>query len=186
MQSVLQALDTEAAKFRTWADDYPAAERSDEWECSYDMWRDIYCAFRAYVQATGFRDWDQRITEYLLYLIARDNEFEALIKDIAARPDDLLHLAEIAVSSTESKAKWQIAVELGKLSTQTSQAERLLLRFAHNADEYVRRRAMMALADAGSTHVAALATVAWDTNLDWDTTGEFQQYPRMAALYSLR
>jgi HEAT repeat protein len=188
MQELRQSLEAEVTKFRVWADNYPISERSGEWECGYSEWQDIYNAFRAYVQPTGYRNWDQKITEDLLYLIARDNECEALIRETAKRSDDLLYLAENAVSSQERDTKWQIAVELGKLNTQRDIAEKLLLQFAHDPEEYVRRRALMALADLGSTQIEELAAVAWDTipDWDWDTTSEFQAHSRIAALYSLR
>lgn len=156
-----QALEAEAAKFRAWADTQPIATRSGEWETNYLGWSEVYSAFEAYVQTTGNQDWDAAITVELLYLIARDNEMQTLIEEIAKRPEDVLYLAKNAVSYPDYHAKWQLAVELGELDAYKDAALKLLLLFAYDEDMYVRRRAMISLANLGSAQVEELAANAW-------------------------
>lgn len=55
--------------------------------------------------------------------------------------------------------------------------EPLLLQFAHDEDEYVRRQALMALGTLGSPLVEDLAEAAWQTG---------HEYQRMAVLAALR
>ena len=99
-----------------------------------------------------------------------------LARELARNPLNLLCLAEQAVTSAEPDAKWQLAAELGRVEMRLPEVEPLLLRFASDEDEYVRRRSLTALADVGSTHVSELAERAWHSG---------DEYQRMAALYAL-
>lgn len=112
----------------------------------------------------------------LLYIIARDNEMQELAKEVARNPDNLVCLAERATASPERDAKWQLAVELSRLERRPPQVESLLLRFAHDDDDYVRRRSMLALADTGSAKVEGLVAPVWETG---------DEHQRMAVLYAL-
>jgi hypothetical protein len=170
-----QALVTEITRFNEWAKTYEYAGVG-EWECNYEHWDTIYKAVADFVSTTPLQSWNSTVIKLLLYAVARDNEVEWLVKVISKNPDNLMFLAEQAITSNEREAKWQIAVELSRLDQPTPKIESLLLQFAHDDDEYVRRRAMMALADIGSTHVADLVQPAWDCG---------DEYQRMAVLYSL-
>lgn len=55
--------------------------------------------------------------------------------------------------------------------------EPILLALADDADEYVRRRVLMVLADAGSPRSVALALNAWESG---------EEYQRMACLHVLQ
>jgi HEAT repeat protein len=176
MTDQLRAFEVEVARFHAWADAHPPEQRTDDWESAYDAWPQLYGAFTAFVRATSWRQWSEATTQALLYVIARDNEMAELVKVVAENPDDLLYLAQRALASLEPDARWQIVVELSCLEPQPPQVEPLLLQFAQDEDEYVRRRALMALADVGSTHVANAVKQAWDTG---------DEYLRMAALYAL-
>lgn len=176
MADLHEALEVAVTRFRAWADQFPVAERSGEWECLYDDWQTIYNAFRAFVDVTNCQDWDEAIMQMLLYIIARDNEMQVLVKEVAERPDHLMCLSEHAIGSSEPDAKWQLAAALGRVEQQTPQAEALLLQFADDPDEYVRRRSLLALADSGSSHVESLAVSAWETG---------DEYQQAAALYAL-
>jgi HEAT repeat protein len=173
---LFQALEDEVAQFRAWADAVPIAERSGEWECDYTDWQGLYSAFIAFVRATPCQRWNEDADQMLLYAIARDNEMEALVKKVARNPDNLICLAERAVVSPERDAKWQLAVELGRLAYRPQQVELLLLEFAHDEDEYVRRRALLALADIGSPKVKEVIESAWETG---------DEYQRIAVQYAL-
>lgn len=171
-----QALEAPVARFRAWAGTIPVSERSGEWECLYSGWLEIYTTFSAFVGATSCREWDEDVAQILLYIIARDNEMNELVKDLAKRPDNLLCLGELALTSSERDAKWQLAAEIGRIERRAPQVELLLLQFAHDTDEYVRRCALMALADIGSEKVEELVAAAWKTG---------DMYQRMAVLYAL-
>lgn len=180
MTDEFQALAAEVARFQAWADStVPLADRYNDWEINYDYWQRLYEVTTNFVKAVPFPQWDTAAIQLLLFTITRDNESKWLIREIAKIPDQLLFLAENAILSDERDAKYQIAAALGQLDTQSAEAESLLLQFVHDKDEYVRRRALMALADAGSTHVEALVESAWNT------ADEVQEYQRMAVLYAL-
>jgi HEAT repeat protein len=112
----------------------------------------------------------------VLYAIARDNEMQWLIEHLAQNADNLLCLAEPALDSDTWEAKWQIAMALGGLESRRAEAELLLLRFARDGDEYVSRRALLALSDLNSSHVEDLVASAWDTG---------EEYQRIAVLCAL-
>src|SRR5579859_760873 len=158
LSTVLQMFDAEVERFRAWADDspVPSDRRSGEWACGYQGWARLYTAFEAFVSATPCREWSDATTETVLYANARDSDNCHLARAVATRSDDLLCLAERAITSPEWDAKWQFAAELGRLGLSSPQVEELLLRFAEDDDEYVRRCALLALADIGSLHVTDL------------------------------
>jgi HEAT repeat protein len=176
MAATLEALGREVDRFRAWADTYPVEERSGEWEMGYNGWKDLNEAFIAFVSSTSCVDWDAETTQMVLYTIARDNEMQWLIERLAENPNNLLCLAERALESDVWEAKWQIATALGGLESRRTEAESLLLRFAHDEDEYVRRRALLALSDLNSSHVEDLVASAWDTG---------EEYQRIAVLCAL-
>ncbi|HEV2457347.1 MAG TPA: HEAT repeat domain-containing protein [Ktedonobacterales bacterium] len=176
MDLLVQAFAAAVARFRAWADAYPPGERFDGWESAYGAWPELYGAFTTFVRANSWRQWNETTSQALLYAIARDNEMAELVKVVAENPDDLLHLAEQAVAFPDPDARWQIVVELSCLEPQPPQVEPLLLQFAQDEDEYVKRRALMALADVGSAQVADLVRRAWDTG---------DEYQRIAAIYAL-
>lgn len=174
---LLEALRAEVARFRSWAETYPVAERSGEWEVDYPNWQDLWPAFAAFVRGSSAREWDEDTQRLLLYVIARDNEIGEAVDAVAKEPDQLLLLAERALASDERYAASQLATQLGKLDALDAlHAESLLLRFAQYHDEYVRRLALLALAERGSSHVEELAIAAWDSG---------HEYQRMAALEAL-
>ncbi len=176
MTAALEELRGEVARFRAWADTYPVEQRSGEWEVHYNGWEELNEAFIAFVSSTSCADWDAETSEMVLYAIARDNEIEWLIEHLAQNPGNLLCLAERALESDMWEAKWQIAVALGDLKSRRTEAESLLLRFAHDEDEYVSRRALLALSDLNSSHVEDLVASAWDTG---------EEYQRIAVLCAL-
>lgn len=178
MTDQLHALEAEVARFRAWAaaSRVPPEYQSGEWAAGYPKWSRIHRAFDAFIATSPCREWTDATTELVLYAIALNDEFNYLIKSLARSPDELLCLAEHAVTSLEPDARWQVAAELGKLGSGEQQAETLLLRFMHDEDEYVRRRALLALADLGSSTVASVVDHAW-------TSGD--EYQRDDILYIL-
>lgn len=163
-------------RFRRWADAYPATDRSGEWELEYEQWPQLYTAFSHLVATTTCRQWSQQLADLVLYAIARDNESGTMIHELGTEPENLLCLAERAVEAAEPAARWQIAVALGRSGVQPERTEPLLFALAHDDDAYVRRRALMALADMGSPLVNDLVEPAWASG---------DRYQRMAVLYAL-
>ncbi|WP_287130348.1 hypothetical protein [Candidatus Cyanaurora vandensis] len=98
-------------------------------------------------------------------------------EEVASNPSILLKLSELAVASAEAETKWQLAYQLGSLSNQKEQAEAILLHFVTDADEYVSRRALLALGVLESSQAEKLAVRAWDTGYE---------YQRIATLSVLR
>jgi len=170
------ALETEVGRFRTWADSLPD-DHASEWEPGYAGWRELRSAFDHFVGTTSCAQWTTEMVRTLLYAIARDTDTEHLARSLAQNPDNVLCVAEQAVKLAERNATYQLAAELGSLTQRTDEAEALLLRFAHDDEEYVRRRALRALADLHSSHVPELIDAAWNTGIE---------HARMAVLYALR
>jgi hypothetical protein len=181
MAGELQALEAEVACYRAWADasGVPPEQQSGEWSSGYPGWDRINTAFDNFVAVSSWQEWDDTTTKFLLYAIACDDENRYLVRSAAKRPDDLLYLAEQAVTSPERDARWQFAAELGHLGSLFPRVEKLLLHYIHDKEEYVRRIAMMALADIGSVETEALALAMWDDGDMW------QEYGRIGTLYTL-
>jgi HEAT repeat protein len=170
------SLRTEVEKFEVWASTYPE-ERSGEWECDYSEWDELHAAALSFISSLPAEEWSPENVRDLLYAIARDNEIEYLAEEVAKDVDVLLRLSELALSSSEVDAKWQLAVQLGSLSDRRQEAEPLLLRFVDDPDEYVSRRALLSLGLLKSARAEDLAERAWRTG---------HEYQRIAALWVLK
>lgn len=181
MADELRVLQDEMARYRAWADasGVPPEQQSGEWSSGYPGWDRINTAFDHFVAVSSWQEWGEATIAFLLYAIARDGENRYLVRALARRPDDLLYLAELAVASPEQDARWQFAAELGRLDSELPRVERLLLRYVRDEEEYVRRIALMSLADIGSSRAEALALAMWEDGNMW------QEYGRIAALYAL-
>ena len=159
----LQSLEIEVARFRAWADTQDPSERSGEWETEYMSWPSLYKAIDQFVATTAYQYWGGAATRLLLYALARDNEREDIVESIAQNPANLMYLAEQALYSSERGAKWQLADRISRLDPLPRAVESLLVQFARDEDEYVRRRALLALAHIGSPRVEVLVESAWNT-----------------------
>ena len=172
-----EALQEEVEKFNAWAALFPPHQRTGEWECGYDHWQSLWDAAIAVLESVPPNAWSERCRANLLYAIARDNEMEWISGQLAGKPDALLELARLAIDSSEPDAKWQVAVQLGALSTNREEGELLLLRLVDDEDEYVSRRALLALGALKSQHAERLAERAWRTG---------HEYQRIASLWVLK
>ncbi len=152
-------LNEAVERFRRWADSAFPGQRFGEWECEYQGWGDLYESVSA-VLRTGVEGWNDETKQLLIYVIARDNEDEVISDELTE--EQLLVLGSAPISSNEKDAKWQLAKQLGKHPL-TDQREKLLLDLASDADEYVRRRSLTALADSGSAHAERLALKSWES-----------------------
>ena len=173
MSDVRAKLEHAVAEFQAWAASYPQAERSNVWEIDYDHWPDLWSAATAFLDSSEPQQWDRSIVEQLLYVLARDNETEDLLRELAKRPEHLLALAGFGIGSAERDARWQFAAALGCVETDEGKAVPLLATYAADGDEYVNRRALIALGQRKAPIAEGLAQRAWDTG---------DEYQRMAAL----
>ncbi|WP_165252141.1 HEAT repeat domain-containing protein [Paludisphaera soli] len=183
-------LMTEIRRFRDWAGDDPPATRSQEgllvhadgeWESDYPHWTDLYAAVMEHMSARPRERWSAEELQAVLYALARDNEDEHLVWEIRAHhPATLIALASAVLAGGEFDARWQLADQLGFLDRDAGDVERLLLDFARDEDEYIRRRAIKSLARLGCPAAEHLALEAWHR------PHENQQWARMVALDCLR
>ena len=171
------SLSDEVRNFKLWAETCPLATRSGEWECDYDGWEQLHSAALEFLDSTSPEHWFATEVDDLLCVIARDNEIEYLAKHVAKSNEMLLQLASLSVQSSESDAKWQLAYQLGQMDTQKTEAEAILLKLVEDKNEYVSRRALLALGEMKSAKAEMLAERAWDSG---------QEYQRIAALWVLK
>jgi hypothetical protein len=171
---------TEVEEFRRWAaKENPSGDRKGEWECDYPGWDRLYAAVVEFLGSKPFSSWSTAETGGVLYAIARDNEHEYIGRVIREHHGELLaSLAWAAVERGERNNRWQLANQLGR--TERPQGhEEVLLVLVRDEDEYVRRRALGALARIGSPCVQSEAVRAWER------PGDDQQWSRMMALWCL-
>lgn len=172
------SIQLEEARFRKWASGYPPDRRSGEWGCDYPDWPSIYAAVTDVLsREDALAHLGESGVESILYLLARDNECETIAGALAKQPEILGAFAHAALRTGESDAKWQIAHLLGEVPTPHHDAEALLVEFVEDDDEYVRRRALLALGQMKSPRTETLAQKAWDSGLE---------YQRVAALRALK
>lgn len=169
-------------KFDTWAQsqfDIPQDDIGGEWECNYRNWDEIYSAFVNFLNETDSNNWTEKEMERLLYIIARDNEsgyLSDLLNELA-----LIVLTKFAIVHGKRDDKWQLAVQLHKLSDKQL-AITFLDEFVNDKEEYVNRRALMELAKLKSQKVESYAELFWSRNV----YGDMDEYQKMAVLYSLK
>ncbi|MBU9580602.1 HEAT repeat domain-containing protein [Ralstonia mannitolilytica] len=168
-----RALHEEVEKYKAWAASHMPPQRG----CDYDQWQSLWGAAIAVLESVPPDEWSERCRADLIFAIARDDEVEWISDQLGGKPGALLALAGLAIDSSEPDAKWQIAAQLGTLSTHKDKAEEMLLRLVDDTDEYVSRRALLALGALKSQHAEHLAERAWLTG---------HEYQRIAALWVLR
>ncbi len=167
------ALRRAAIAFRIWADAVPAAARSAEWECDYQDWDAVWAACETFLEAGDPGAWNPDDCADMLYLLARDNETETIRQMLAEQPARLLALAAPGLYLPEPEARWQLADALGDAAGPREDIEARLVAYCSDADEYVARRALLALARRGAPHTETMARLAWDSG---------REYPRIVAL----
>jgi len=170
-------LKTEIDKFREWANRYPIAERSGEWECDYFHWTEIYAAFGCYLKSLNPIELSENSVVDLIYIIARDNELEELISLVSEEREWLSALLPHVLISSEHCAQWQFAKALGKNILQFHVSENALLELVKSPDEYVSRLALQSLGTIGSSHAEEFCEMAWKSG---------HEYQRIMALWVLK
>jgi hypothetical protein len=175
--NVVAAVD----RFRRWADAHHPGRPTDYWVFDYDGWDDLHAAVIRFLEDVPVERWTEEQSRAVLDAIHFNDEHLYLAPEIARRwPSLLIPLAEASMRLTSGyAARWQLAEQLGLMHDAQDDREQLLLRFARDDDEYVRRRALEALARLGSAATENLAVKAWSE------TGDAQQWSRMMALWAL-
>jgi hypothetical protein len=172
----------EIDKFDKWAQDYSDIPQDDiggEWECGYDDWQEIYKQFDFFIKTFPLNNWTSEIKNRLLYIIARDNEMEVLVENL---PDAMLvELAKYSILNGKRDDKWQLAVQLSRLS-EKSRAIELLDKFVNDKDEYVNRRSLLELAKLDKAKTEYYCKKFWDKNIYED----MEEFQRIAILHSLK
>ena len=167
-------LKEEIDKFKKWAAENPG--RYGEWEFYYSNWENLYSAFIEFIENLSIDNLLTKEIEDLIYVIGRDNEAERLIDFLSEKDDLFLLLASSAITVDDADARWQFAHYLGEIKYGKADAERLLLKFFQDPNDYVSRRALMELANMGSSCTEEFCAKAWETN---------EEYQRIFVLYSL-
>jgi len=175
------ALLVEVALFQQWANASFPNRGSGEWECEYGAWDKLYAAVLGFVAAHPFSDWCQEEIQAVLCALARDNESGEIADALEEYSLDLLPpLTKAAIEFGERDARWQLAMVLGRIEARGYEPEQMLLKLAHDEDEYVRRRALDSLTRIGSPAVEDLAIEMWERE------DPHQEWSRMMVLSCLQ
>jgi len=164
------SLSDEVAAFRKWADATPHGDSL--WELDYQNWPDLLAASEASLLNDELTE---EQVDLLLFVLARDNEAQQLQEALGNNPRSALILSRAAISRGEAEARWQIADYLG--SQPGEEAREIQRLFLADADEYVRRRALLAMTEQDPR-------LAETTALIW--LGAEHEYSRLAALSVLQ
>lgn len=153
-----------------------AESRSAEWETEYPAWQEVWSSAWEFTAARPVTSWSVAEMDDVLFAIARDNEMEDVVEAIGADPVTLIAVAIAALDRGEPDARWQLAARLGRETANREQAVSVLLRLVTDSDEYVRRRALLALGTLRADEAEACVERAWASGLE---------YQRIAALHVL-
>jgi HEAT repeat protein len=141
----------------------------------YPDWGALYAAAE---QTLAKPSLDETEVELLLYALARDNEAERLREMLSDVPRHGLRLARAALGYPDRDARWQVADFLG--TRPEPDAGDLLRRFVTDADEYVRRRVLI----AARTHDPGFAE---QTARQWlHSPHEYSRLAALSVLHELR
>ena len=124
---------------------------------------------------------DSVLLDEMVYLIARDNEAEGVIQETTSHPQWFECLCHRAAASNESEAKWQFAAYLPECPC-SQEVKDMILDFAKDPNEYVSRRALLAMPALRPDCVEQFAPLFWERNR---YSLELQEYQRIAVLVSL-
>jgi hypothetical protein len=132
-------LTNEIAKFKKWAAKIPEKERYGEWECDYQNWFEIYNCIEQFIHIKPAELLSNEEIKEIIYILARDNEAEAVANKLFKNNSYLLKLKPYIIRSEEVDAKWQLATFLGTECTNVSEIEEDLIKLVNDNDEYVNR-----------------------------------------------
>lgn len=181
MKHLVHPLFIEIDKFESWAEVMLSKPStiSAEWETDYPDWDAIEAHFKDFIRSLPSSRWNSNELSLLEYIIARDNECERLVEDLT--DDALIALSEYALIHGEQDSKWQLANALPRIAD-TQKAIGLIERYVNDAEEYVNRIALMALAKVDPQKAERYCEAHWIRNL----YGDIDEYQRMAVLATLK
>ena len=184
-KDIRECLLEQARKFHQWQEiTYPGKtteEIGGEWEVDYPAWNDIFDAFCHVLTQMDAEMADSFLLDEMVYLIARANEAEGFIQETTSHPKWFECLCRRAAASNENEAKWQFAAYLPECSC-SQKVRDIILDFAKDPNEYVSRRALLAMPALRPDCVEQFAPLFWERNC---YSPELQEYQRIAVLVSL-
>ena len=184
-KGIRERLLKQAIKFHQWQEaTYPgktSEELGGEWEVDYPYWNDTYSAFCHMLTQMDAETADSVLLDEMVYLIARDNEAEGVIQETTSHPQWFECLCRRAAASNESEVKWQFAAYLPECPC-SQEVKDMILDFAKDTNEYVSRRALLAMPALRPDCVEQFAPLFWERNC---YSLELQEYQRIAVLVSL-
>ena len=184
-KGIRERLLKQAIKFHQWQEaTYPgktSEELGGEWEVDYPYWNDTYSAFCHVLTQMDAETADSVLLDEMVYLIARANEAEGFIQETTSHPQWFECLCRRAAASNENEAKWQFAAYLPECSC-SQKVRDIILDFAKDPNEYVSRRALLAMPALRPDCVEQFAPLFWERNC---YSPELQEYQRIAVLVSL-
>ena len=184
-KDIRECLLAQARKFHQWQEiTYPGKtteEIGGAWEVDYPAWNDIFDAFCHVLTQMDAEMADSILLDEMVYLIARANEAEGFIQETTSHPKWFECLCRRAAASNESEAKWQFAAYLPECPC-SQEVKDKILDFAKDPNEYVSRRALLAMPALRPDCVEQFAPLFWERNC---YSPELQEYQRIAVLISL-
>ena len=184
-KGIRERLLKQAIKFHQWQEaTYPgktSEELGGEWEVDYPYWNDTYSAFCHVLTQMDAETADSVLLDEMVYLIARANEAEGFIQETTSQPKWFECLCRRAAASNESEAKWQFAAYLSECPC-SQEVKDMILDFAKDPNEYVSRRALLAMPALRPDCVEQFAPLFWERNC---YSPELPEYQRIAVLVSL-
>lgn len=184
-KDIRERLLEQAEKFHQWQETTYPGKTTEEiggaWEVDYPYWNDTYSAFCHVLTQKDAETADSVLLDEMVYLIARDNEAEGFIQETTSHPQWFECLCRRAAASNESEAKWQFAAYLPECSC-SQEVRDIILDFAKDPNEYVSRRALLAMPALRPDCVEQFAPLFWERNC---YSPELQEYQRIAVLVSL-
>jgi len=176
-KDIYTKLDEQANEFWDWS---KSQKQIYEWETNYPNWHLLTTLFSHLVETTECTSWSQKTINNLLYLIARDNECEQLVDKLSETPLNFIFLAKEGLQYPDSNARWQLAHYLSELPETCLETGELIYNYFKDDDEYVRRRALLALGLINSKYSEQSALESWEINL------EYQKIAALEVLYQIK
>jgi len=166
-KGIRERLLEQVGKFHQWQEiTYPGKtteEIGGAWEVDYPAWNDIFDAFCHVLTQMDAEMADSILLDEMVYLIARANEAEGFIQETTSHPKWFECLCRRAAASNESEAKWQFAAYLPECSC-SQEVRDIILDFAKDPNEYVSRRALLAMPALRPDCVEQFAPLFWERN----------------------
>lgn len=138
-------LAREVERLKSWrvggAPDALGLGHGAEWESNYPHWPELLDAVQAVINQPEAID--DELADLVLFVLARDNEDELVADMLKESPATLRRLLSAALQYQDAQARWQIAAILP--SALKGEAEGSLVQLGNDTNDYVRRRASIAL-----------------------------------------